>query len=101
MLVVNTDAGKQKHILRIENYYYFTREIERRCRNLYASALYNYVSQARERIEQCTREFNEYLLRKEFSLLLDYWAGVEKLLADGLPPEEVQFQVRVTLCARQ
>jgi hypothetical protein len=77
--------GKQKHLMRIENYYYFWTQ----CRKRSVRALTTYVEQADERLQQCTADFCDYLIRKEFAPFVDYFAGVEELLESGL---EVQFQ---------
>jgi hypothetical protein len=77
--------GKQKHLMRIENYYYFWTQ----CRKRSVRALATYVEQADERLQQCTADFCDYLIRKEFAPFVEYFAGVEALLESGL---EVQFQ---------
>jgi hypothetical protein len=77
--------GKQKHLMRIENYYHFWTQ----CRKRSVRALATYVEQADERLRQCTADFGDYLIRKEFPTFVDYFNGVEQLLESGL---EVQFQ---------
>jgi hypothetical protein len=43
-------------------------------------------------VEQYTREFSDYLLRKEFGAFVDFFNGVQALLDGGLPDDEIQYQ---------
>lgn len=100
--------GKQRHLLRIENYSHFALQLALRPQ---ATALQDYVVQvttktprkkkkksdantlqAEQRLQQCTDDFCDYLLRKEFAAFVEFFNGVDQLLDGDLPAEEVQYQ---------
>eukprot|EP01118_Nematostelium_gracile_P015985 TRINITY_DN6526_c0_g1_i1.p1 TRINITY_DN6526_c0_g1~~TRINITY_DN6526_c0_g1_i1.p1 ORF type:complete len:680 (-),score=167.29 TRINITY_DN6526_c0_g1_i1:3-2042(-) len=81
------DQKKYKYILRIENFFYFAKQVP--SRNVPCLGIYE--QQAEEYYQKNLNDFVKLVINKRFKDLTAFFDGIDHLL-ETLPAEEIQFQ---------